>query len=52
MYWLIAKIVSTMRYIYVGWNGLWWNHHVSRARLHDSRIASLEPNWREHCDKG
>jgi hypothetical protein len=46
MFNLIAKIVNAMQFIYIGWNSFWWNYHVSRARLHDNRIAKFDADWK------
>lgn len=43
---VIAKIVSGMQVVYVGWNAFCWNYHINRARLHDDRISQLNPEWR------
>lgn len=44
---VIAKIVNTMQYTYIAWNAFMWNYHCDRARLHDDRIARLDPEWRD-----
>jgi len=43
----IAKMINAKQFIFVAWNGFWWNYHVNRARLHDDRIQSVDPEWRE-----
>jgi len=30
-----------------GWNFFWWNYHIERAREHDRRNDSIEPEWRK-----
>lgn len=44
---ITSKINKLMQHIYLVWHAIWWNHHVSQARLHDKRIAKLAPYWRE-----
>ena len=34
---IIAKIINTMQFIYIGWNCFWWNYHVGITRHHESR---------------
>lgn len=46
MRYILAKIVNLMQSIYVTWHCAWWNYHCGRARLHDDRIAQLDPEWR------
>jgi len=46
MCYAIAKIVNFMQWFIVGWNMLWWNYHIGRARLHDSQIAKLDADWK------
>jgi len=42
-----AKIVNIMQAVFIIWNGIWWNYHCDRARLHDGRISKLDPEWRK-----
>ena len=38
MNYLINRFVIGIKGLYVAWNYLLWNHHVSRARIYDERI--------------
>ena len=44
---IVAKIYNGMLFVFLAWNGFWWNYHVGLAKMHDVRIQSLNPKWRE-----
>lgn len=44
---VITKIYNFMQYSSFAWNVAWWNHHVALARMHDARMKTLDPEWRE-----
>jgi len=48
---ILAIIVNAMHFVFVAWNGFWWNYHVARARLHDERISTLDSDWLEKVFK-
>lgn len=47
---IVAAIVNFMQSVYVAWNLAWWDHHVQLARMHDERIKSFDPDWREKLE--
>ena len=42
---IVAIIVNAMQFVFVAWNGFWWNYHVGLARMHDNRISEFDPSW-------
>ena len=44
---IVAKIYNGMLFVFLLWNGFWWNHHVGLAKMHDARIQRMDPKWRE-----
>jgi len=47
LYNIVAKVFNVMQFVFVAWNGFWWNYHVGLAKMHDDRISELDPIWRE-----
>lgn len=45
------KGVVFMLCIWAIWNYFWWNYHLNHARKHDSRMATLIPDWKDKLFK-